>query len=151
MLIDGDRRFAKSDPIEDATVLACSTAVVKSCVLSTGDDFVENQAMLAKRPDGKLGNEGTYVAAGRAEALLGRTGVITSASSGNSSEPRFRLCARRAHRASSSRSQAALPGPSLLPIKQSAPASRAAVAELSRQVLARGPATSTNEIPVRAI
>ncbi|WP_129573243.1 hypothetical protein [Sorangium sp. Soce836] len=87
MLIDGDRRFAKIDPIEDATTLACSTAVVKSWVLSTGDDFVKNPAMLAKRPDGKLGNEGTYVAAGRAKALLWRTGVVTSAPSGSSSEP----------------------------------------------------------------
>jgi hypothetical protein len=96
LLIDGDRRFSKSDPIEDATTLACSTAVVKSCVLSTGDDFVKNPAMLAKRPDGQLGNEGTYVAAGRAETLLGRTGVITSAPSGSSSEPGGRHFAREA-------------------------------------------------------
>ncbi|WP_437661079.1 hypothetical protein [Sorangium sp. So ce1182] len=46
---------------------------MKSRVLSTGDDFVKNPAMLAKRPDGKLGNEGTYVAARRAKTLLGRT------------------------------------------------------------------------------
>ncbi|WP_437754314.1 beta-galactosidase GalB [Sorangium sp. So ce1389] len=63
LLIVDDWRFTKGDPPENTTDLAYSAPLVKSWVLPSGNDFLEDPAKRAERPDGNLGDGVAYVSA----------------------------------------------------------------------------------------
>jgi beta-galactosidase len=69
VLINDGWRFKRGDPPHEATSLlyddrpnATAQTVVKSWILPSGNDFVDEPAKLAKRPAGNLGGDVAYVA-----------------------------------------------------------------------------------------
>jgi beta-galactosidase len=75
VLINGDWRFTKGDPPHAATSLlydnrpnATAKTVVKSWILPSGNDFVNEPTKRAKRPDGNLGGDVAYVGVGYDDA-----------------------------------------------------------------------------------
>jgi beta-galactosidase len=62
VLINDDWRFIKGDHQNNNVSLLY--AVVQSWILPTGNDFLKDPAKRAKRPEGNLGDDVTYVASG---------------------------------------------------------------------------------------